>query len=307
LRQVLVILILISLTLAVTYAPQMICLAEELRKAIYITVFSDGSALVSEIFSVPDAITVNVSLISVPFSNVVFVIDENGTFLYSEVINGTLLEVYTYGARIINVTYVTETLTVKEQDVLGTWRLKLQSECPLTIRLPEDAVLLNITLLPDRILKEDKWTVLEFSSANITIEYMIVPQITVEKPPEEEISTPVTGENATTGTETTAGTTKKSIIARLISTWIIVVIVAIVVLVMLVLLMRRRRYTMMLDEREREVINILKKLGGRAPQYEICERLGIPKSSMSRIIRRLEEKGMIRVIKSGRYNIIELK
>ena len=84
-------------------------------------------------------------------------------------------------------------------------------------------------------------------------------------------------------------------------------LVVVIVVVTAYLALRRHTSGIILDEREREVVTLLRKLGGRAPQYELCERLSIPKSTMSRIIRRLEEKGIVRVVKSGRYNIIELQ
>ena len=287
-------------------------LAEQQRVATYIKVFNDGSAIVSEIFRVPEAAIVNITLISMPFSDMVFVYDENGTYLYAELINNTKrLQVYTYGARSINVTYFTETLTSRESDILGTWRLSIGYDCPLTLRLPKDILILNVTATPTKISKEENWIVLQFPPANLTLEYLLLPNVTITPPQGKQgnatTPSPVQKppkENATSG-GTTGGVQPSR--RRLPIPWIVLALVVVIVVVTAYLALRRHASGIILDEREREVVSLLRKLGGRAPQYELCERLNIPKSTMSRIIRRLEEKGIVRVVKSGRYNIIELQ
>jgi len=286
-------------------------LAEQQRIVAYIKVFNDGSAIVSEIFRVPETTIVNITLLSIPFSDMVFVYDENGTYLYAEFMNNTRkLQVYTYGAKNVNVTYFTETLTSRESDVLGTWRLSISYDCPLILRLPKDVLILNVTATPTKISKEDNWIALQFPPANLTLEYMLLPNVTITPPQgkQSNATTPSSPQRPSEGNATAGGGSGGIQPSRQLPiTWIVLVLVIVLIVITAYLILRRRAPGIILDEREREVVALLRKLGGRAPQYELCERLNIPKSTMSRIIRRLEEKGIVRIVKSGRYNIIELQ
>jgi len=74
---------------------------------------------------------------------------------------------------------------------------------------------------------------------------------------------------------------------------------------------RRRKIKLMsiyrtLDEREREVLDFLRKMGETC-QGEIGKALGIPKSSLSRTVSRLERKGLVRVNKRGKRKYLSLR
>lgn len=57
---------------------------------------------------------------------------------------------------------------------------------------------------------------------------------------------------------------------------------------------------------ELKVLQYLLENGGRAYQYEIAKSLGIPKSSLSRILKKLNENGIIKIDRRGRYNYIQV-
>jgi len=63
-----------------------------------------------------------------------------------------------------------------------------------------------------------------------------------------------------------------------------------------------------LTEEEAEIIKFLREKGGKALEVEVRERFpNIPRTTLWRMIRRLENKGIVKVKKVGLQNIIELK
>jgi len=63
-----------------------------------------------------------------------------------------------------------------------------------------------------------------------------------------------------------------------------------------------------LTEEEAEIIKFLKEKGGKALEVELRERFpNIPRTTLWRMVRRLESKGIVKVKKVGLQNMIELK
>ena len=80
------------------------------------------------------------------------------------------------------------------------------------------------------------------------------------------------------------------------------------ILVFAIFIIRRRREIKSLRSEEIEVLRFLREKGGRALEAEIRERFpDIPRTSMWRLIRRLERQGKVRVRKVGLQNLVELK
>lgn len=61
-----------------------------------------------------------------------------------------------------------------------------------------------------------------------------------------------------------------------------------------------------IDEDEVKVLAFLLSRGGETYQAEIARELGLPKSTVSRIIRRLYEKGLITVRRVGRFSYVRI-
>ncbi|MEM2136845.1 MAG: hypothetical protein QXI93_02690 [Candidatus Methanomethylicia archaeon] len=63
-----------------------------------------------------------------------------------------------------------------------------------------------------------------------------------------------------------------------------------------------------LTEEEAEIVKFIEEKGGKALEVELRQRFPeIPRTTMWRIIRRLEEKGIVKVRKVGLQNLVELK
>ena len=58
---------------------------------------------------------------------------------------------------------------------------------------------------------------------------------------------------------------------------------------------------------DRDIIEVVEKSGGSILQSELQKRLGVPKTTLWRHIRKLERMGIIQVVKEGGYNKIVLK
>ncbi len=63
----------------------------------------------------------------------------------------------------------------------------------------------------------------------------------------------------------------------------------------------------LLPKAEREVMEYIMKSGGEVYQYQIMKDLGLSKVRAWRIVRRLEEKGLVDVIKVKGRNLVKLK
>jgi uncharacterized membrane protein len=86
-----------------------------------------------------------------------------------------------------------------------------------------------------------------------------------------------------------------------------VAIISIIAASMLLLVRRRSRIRDLRNE-EVEVLRFLKERGGRVLESELRERFpDIPRTSMWRLIRRLEKQGIVRVRKVGLQNLVEMK
>ncbi len=57
---------------------------------------------------------------------------------------------------------------------------------------------------------------------------------------------------------------------------------------------------------EVKILRFLVERGGEAYQMEIYKTLGMPKSTVTKIIRRLSERGLLTVERRGRYNYVKL-
>ncbi|MFB6471026.1 MAG: helix-turn-helix transcriptional regulator [Vulcanisaeta sp. AZ3] len=61
-----------------------------------------------------------------------------------------------------------------------------------------------------------------------------------------------------------------------------------------------------INEEEIRVLSFLLSRGGKAYQAEIAKELGLPKSTVTRIVRRLYERGFITVRRVGRFSYVQI-
>jgi len=87
--------------------------------------------------------------------------------------------------------------------------------------------------------------------------------------------------------------------------WIPVISIAAIVIILSIYISTRRRHRG-LDHLDRDIIDVLRKKGGKALQSELMNELDIPKTTLWRHVKRLEALGYVKVEKVGRVNIVKL-
>ncbi|RLE73017.1 MAG: hypothetical protein DRJ37_01415 [Thermoprotei archaeon] len=294
-----------------------------------LVVYPEGYVLVSMYIRLPEeTYTVNVSLIGEPSADyIIFVLDERGEPLAYE-LKDNVIEVIAVDSRAINITYITASLTYKERD---TWLLEAQLPVDSEIVLPEKSLIVELSEIPLLIDMRGESPVLIMPKGFVKIGYIIPPPIVPpstnqtqeEQPQVNQTTQPSTNQTEISQEESaeqpSQETTKPGEVEEgegvpgqggesEFPLFYIVGGAIGVVLIIAVLLLRSRRSEMSEELRyeEVEILNALKALGGRAFQSEIAKMVDQPTTTLWRNIRRLEEKGYIRVEKKFGRNYLTL-
>ena len=254
-------------------------------------VYEDGYVQV-DISIVPDNYTsqVEVPLLGEHVENVM-VTDESGNPLDFSEEHGKLL-VYTGTSGLINVSYYTPDLTSKAGIV---WTLSVSSEVPFTIVLPQNAVVVDLSDIPE-----------EIAGNSITM-----------PPGNQSISYSLTG----IGIPSQAPSQSKSS-SRVYA--LIAVLILAGALVGLAYAFRRRSAgfggrmptrgefeaklaNLDLNDDERRALLYLFDRGGKASQAEVREAVGLPKTTAWRMFKRFERKGLVKILRGKKENWVELR
>ncbi|NJE75842.1 winged helix-turn-helix transcriptional regulator [Thermococcus sp. ES12] len=251
--------------------------------SLVLTVYDDGYVKVEyEILPEEYSSQIELPLLGGHYENVI-VEDGNGNPLNFRLENGSIL-VYSGEADIVRVSYYTPDLTVKEGIV---WTLHVETNDSFTVVLPENAIVVDLSDIP-----------LEIAGNSITM-----------PPGNQSVSYTLNGRAAGEGNE--AGSLPYlALVGGLAvagaSTYI---------------LWRKGRGRSMptreeferkldnvdLNEEERRALLYIFDRGGRASQAEVREAIGLPKTTAWRMFRRLEKKGLVKVLKGRKENWVELK
>ncbi|MEM2341884.1 MAG: hypothetical protein QXX94_03025 [Candidatus Bathyarchaeia archaeon] len=209
----------------------------------------------------------------------IFVTDENGDPLDYD-LNVENITIYSLGSTKITLEYDTIGLTFKEFEL---WTLKIDTPFNLIVIFPEDVNITYISDIPSAISVEGNRVKMELYPGEWEISY----EIPIESPSKPPAQQP--------------------------SKWLppieyIVVAGAITICAVLTYAYIRKRRIRSLRDEEIEVLRFIRERGGRALEAELRERFPqIPRTSMWRLIKRLEKQGIIRVKKVGLQNVVELK
>lgn len=252
-----------------------------------LTVYRDGVVHVSITLLVDEyEPLIALPLLSPPDSvDNIIVLDEKGSLLLYNLSEGNII-IYSLGSTKVTVEYDTDGLTYK---AYGLWTINFTAPFELTLILPENATVMYLSSIPLAIRLSGWRLEMDLSPGNWKISYEIPigypPVIPPSKPSDQQI-VPLPREYITA----------------------IVVSVSIVCIVALAAAQLRRRSIKALSDDEANIIRFLKKKGGRALEAELRESFPhIPKTTMWRLIKRLEKQGIVRVKKVGLQNVVELK
>lgn len=255
-----------------------------------LTVYRDGLVHIAQKLTVNElAPEITIPLLSSSIENII-VLDENQLVVDYE-INGDNLIVFTLGAENVSVEYDTVALTRKEAEV---WTLVADSPYTLTIFLPRNSTVIYLNNMP---------TAIDTSGTSIKLSLY---------PGQWEISyvLPLLPED---GTEDNGKADSPIPIDYVIAA----IVLGVAVLISTILIIRQRRGPNVkkilkahpqLKREDKDVIEFLAEKGGKAFEAEIRERFpDMPRTSLWRLVRRLERLEIVEVKKIGLENQVQLK
>ena len=253
-----------------------------------VKVYRDGLAHVTQAISVDELVPeVEVSLLSSSVENLI-VLDENQLPVDYQ-INGTILSIFTLGAPHVSIEYDTVALTNKAADV---WTLVLNSPYNLTVSLPKNSTIVYLNQVPTTIDTTGDELSLALYPGQWEISYIV----------------PLQQEDQN-GDSPWAAIPLEYLVAAAAATSAIIVILVLFIL-------RRRKINIKkilsqnpgLMKDDIAVIEFLAENDGKAFEAEIREKFpDMPRTSLWRLVRRLEGLEIVEVKKIGLENQVKLK
>ena len=245
-------------------------------------VFADGEAHFEAVLSLEETeASANLPLLA-PKEHVynILAVDNAGSPLNYELADKNMT-IYALGAGTITIEYDTDYLTTKES---GVWTLSFEAPFEMDIILPEKSTIIYINAAPSALTVEDGAIRLKISPGFWEISYDV--EVSAYKPPEGE-------------KQTQTGWTFPL-------QWLIAVGALAAAVLLAVIILRRRKGNVTLRYEEEEVLKFIKNRGGRALEAELREAFpDIPRTSMWRLVKRLERRGKVKVKKIGLQNVVE--
>ena len=258
-------------------------------ESVDLVVYRDGLVHVTQTIIVDElAPEVTLPLLSSSIENVI-VLDENQLAVDYEINEGNLT-VFTLGAERVVVEYDTISLTNKEAEV---WTLVADNPYTLTVFLPQNSTVIYLSNMPTAIDTNGTGIKLSLYPSQWEISYVL----------------PLLPEDGSEGNGASSTTIPFE--------YLIAAIVALTAIVLSALLIVRRRrgpnvekilkaYPQLKKE-DKEVIEFLAERGGKAFEAEIRERFpDMPRTSLWRLVRRLERMEIVEVKKIGLENQVQL-
>jgi uncharacterized membrane protein len=258
-------------------------------------VYRDGLTHIKQSISV-DALasSITVELLSNSVENVLAF--DTSQMPLDFTIEGTVLTIFTLGEEQIDLEYDTLALTKKEAE---TWTLSTGSSNSLTVTLPTNATLLYLNQMPSAINTVNNGISLTLASGNWEISYTL-PLVAQE-----------TSENSeTSSVPTDASAPFNPLIVLLIA-------VAAAVGISAFLLLKRYKKPSVkkvlksnpqLQPDDQKIIEFLIEKDGKAFEAEIRERFpDMARTSLWRLVRRLERLDIVEINKIGLENQVKLK
>ncbi|MDI3476112.1 MAG: hypothetical protein PWQ79_1756 [Thermococcaceae archaeon] len=263
----------------------------EYYSSITLTVYTDGYVEV-QIDVVPDTYSpqLSIQLIGEHIEDL-SVEDENGDPLNFRV-EGNYLVLYPGDATLVKISYVTPDLTSKEGPL---WTLNVSTNQPVTIVLPENSIVVDLSDIP-----------LEITQNSITI------------PPGNQSISYIIEYSGSSDYSDLEGSEEKS------SNQLPMMLFGLSALIPITIygILRRKRAKkeenptreelmlrlerLGLSDEEKKAILYIFDRGGRVSQAEVREALGLPKTTAWRIFKRLEEKGVVKILKGKKEHWVEL-
>jgi len=279
-------LIIFSFAIPITHTQETYTVRE-----VTLTVFRDGIVHVNISISVNETEPlISIPLLS-PIESVsnILVLDENGSLLDYDVSDSDIT-IYSLGATEIMIEYDTDGLTFEE---FGIWTLRVMVPFNLIVIFPENANITYINAVPSAIRIRNNKVEMDLYPGKWEICYEI-PITPPSKPPGEPPAKPPIQQ--------------PSIWASPTIKYLVIAVVAATCIALASIYVRNKKRIASLRDDEINVLRFIKSKGGRVLEAELRENFPhIPRTSMWRLIKRLEKQGIVRIKKVGLQNVVELK
>lgn len=230
--------------------------------------------------------TIVVSLLGL--SDRIVVLDERGIPLDYE-LAASNLTIHSLGASGISLQYQTQNLTTKQGSV---WTIFMVTAFNLTMTLPQQSTVIFLSQPPSEISANGTSPVLVLGPGRWEISYVLpLANVTTSTQPTQSPLLPILASRYFLGASAIAG----------------VGLLAYALIRSGRLRLRRRPVeSEEVRPEEKEVLEFISERGGRVLEAELRVKFILPKTSMWRLVRRLERKGLVRIRKVGLQNEIEL-
>jgi uncharacterized membrane protein len=258
-------------------------------QSVNLTVFRDGLAHVEQDVSVDETYPeISLPLFSSMVENIVVLDEYQKAVDYA--FNGSSLIVYTLGATQVSIEYDTTTLTRKDAEV---WTLVADNPYNITVLLPKNSTVIYLGQMPNSINTDSGAITLSLFPGHWEISY-VLPLIPIEEVDNNGAPPfPIEYAYAAIGIGVVAAAVLGAIF-----------------------LMRRKKPNVnkivktnpQLMPEDKEVLDFLAEKGGKAFEAEIRVRFpNKPRTSLWRLVRRLERLEIVEVKRVGLENQVELK
>jgi len=252
-----------------------------------IKIYRDGLAHVEQAINVDELLPeISLPTLSLSIENLIVLDDSQLPIDYQ--LNASILSIFTLGASSISIEYETMALTNKVADV---WTLVLATPFNLTVFLPYNSTIIFLNQVPTSIDTAGDELSLYLHPGQWEISYIV----------------PLRQEDPN-------GSSFPTIPTEYLVTAIVAVAAIVVLLVLVVWRRRRIKVKRVLSrnpglmKEDMAVIEFLAENGGKAFEAEIRTKFpDMPRTSLWRLVRRLEGLGVVEVKKIGLENQVRLK
>jgi len=276
-----------------------------------LTLYSDGSAHISSQLEVdpldPDY---EVSLFGSSIDNFV-VVGENGFLLSSEIIDDKAM-IDTFGSSSVSIDYDIHDLISKEGRV---WTFTLDSPTDYSLLMPTNSIIVGMDALPSNMDLINDQTKLDLSSGLSEINYIFgstqppttQPPTTIPEQPNNDINTIILA-----GASVAAAISGVVIMIKRKQTKSSSVIQTEVISKSQIktdTTDTENIFNLRPDMREddKEIIKFISANGGEALESDLRKKFLQPRTTMWRVVKRLEREGVIEISKKDLQNLVKLK
>lgn len=210
--------------------------------------------------------------------------DEAGSILAYD-IEGQNIVIYSLDATQVTLEYDTNFLTSKSG---GLWTLAFTSPFEIDVLLPRNSTIIYINATPMSLRAEGDTVRLKLSPGSWEICYEVGVQSYTPTSPTQQPQSQQPG-------------------GWPLEWLVLIVAVAAAAIISVLFYMKRRKSFAGLRYEEAEVLRFIRDRGGRALEAELREAFpDIPRTSMWRLIKRLERRKQVKVKKIGLQNVVEI-